>query len=208
MDASPNTLRRADAAASVREKVGEYQHRGRASADPWARGVMDRLDQETEDVAGFLAFNIQRHVQRQLKNDDLRQLYNAYVTHGYTEVATALARKAEADAVAATDSEVDASAAFAPSAPTPVVVTTNQQQKSINQFTSPRAELNQLSSSPTRAKKARRRGQPSKVEGVQDVPTQVERDKMRAIEAQIRASQLARFAMRSGTRKKLTHSKK
>ena len=36
--------------------------------------------------------------------------------------------------------------------------------------------------------------------------TQVERDKMRAIEAQIRASQLARFAMRSA-REEVTHSK-
>lgn len=200
MDASPNTLRRADAAASVREKVGEYQHRGRASADPWARGVMDRLDTETEDVAAFLAFNIQRHVQRQLKNDDLRQLYNAYVTHGYTTVVDALARKAEADAAGAMDATS--------SVPTPVVVTTNQQQKNMNQLASPRAELNHPCSSPIRTKKARDQKQPSVARADHGVRAQAEKDKMKAIEAQIRASQLARFAMRSGTRKKLIHSKR
>ena len=214
MEASPDNPRSIDAAAAVHEKIGEkidaFRHNG--EEQPWARAVVHRLTHETpsDDMASFLAFSIQRQVQRQLANDDLRQLYDAYASHGYADIASALARKAHDDAIAA--------ARFI-SAPAAVAVSLSPNTSDQRQHLQKAGEKRSLSpSSPTaldppspspirvdksrRLKEARRTRRNKPTNGTTS-KSLAERDKMKAIEAQIRASQLARFAMRSGTRKSL-----
>lgn len=208
MEASPNSLRSIDAAAAVQEKIDAFRHSG--ETQPWARAVAQRLAHGTppDDVASFLAFNIQRQVQRRLGNDDLRQLYDAYASHGYAQVASALARKAHMDAVALISTTAGMKS--------PVNGTQQQQrQQQTGEKTSLTPKLGSSSPSPIHIDKSRT-GRPRKHRAAQRrrklgpsksittmMATQAERDKMKAIEAQIRASQLARFAMRSGTRKSL-----
>ena len=55
------------------------------------QNILNELGAQADGgVANFLAYHIQSQVQRQLNSDKLRQLYDAYVTHGYEQVAGAL----------------------------------------------------------------------------------------------------------------------
>ena len=209
MEASPNSLRSIDAAAAVQEKIDAFRHNGKMQ--PWARAVAHRLAHVAppDDVASFLAFNIQRQVQRRLGNDDLRQLYDAYVSHGYAQVASALARKAHVDAIALVSTTAAAAVSLSTTTASQRQQRQQRQQK-VGEKTSLTPKLDPSSPSPIhvdkdwkqRAAQRRRKLGPG-TSGMTMATMQAERDKMKAIEAQIRASQLARFAMRSGTRKSL-----
>ena len=182
---------------SVREKVGEYLLSRGGEKEPWATDILNELEvQPDENVANFLAYHIQSEVQKQLTCNNLRQLYDAYVTHGYESVVEALNRKSHGNVVSSEASfgkSIQVSSPLDSPAPIPKPSASSRQDQGGYMRVDKQRRVKQNSS--IKKKKAHDQKRRS---------SEAKREKMKEIEAQIRASQLARYAMRSTTRRKLT----
>lgn len=182
---------------SVREKVEEYILSRGGQEERWATDVLNELDvQPDENVANFLAYHIQSQVQKQLTCNNLRQLYDAYVTHGYESVVEALNRKAHGNTVS---SEASFEKSFRVSSsldsPAPIQKTATSSRLNKGDYLPMEEQRGVKKKLSMKLKKAHNQNRRS---------SEAQREKMKEIEAQIRASQLARYAMRSTTRRKLT----